>query len=59
MEILIDISLYLFAIAVSIAFGNIFKESNESIARKLLKNEGKNKYRRYDRGRWLFRNLRS
>jgi hypothetical protein len=58
MAILIDIILYLLAVVLSMALGNIFKKTDDSMSKEIVKNETKNRYQRYYPVHSMFRDLR-
>jgi hypothetical protein len=58
MEILIDIILYLLAIVLSMTLGNIFKKTDDSMSKEIVKNETKNRNRSHRPVHNLFRDLR-
>jgi hypothetical protein len=57
MGILIDIILYLLAIALSMMLGNIFKQSDDSRSKEIMNDENKNRNRFYHPVHNMFRDL--
>jgi len=55
MEILIDVFLYLLAIGISITLGSIFKNTDDSMSKEIVKSRTKNRNRRLYRTHYLFR----
>ena len=58
MAILIDIILYLLAVALSMMLGNIFKNTDDSILKEIMKSGTKNRSRSYHPVHDMFRDLR-
>jgi hypothetical protein len=58
MEILIDIILYLLSIVLSMALGNIFKKTDDSMLKEIVKSGTKNRNRSHHPVDNMFRDLR-
>jgi hypothetical protein len=58
MEILIDIILYLLAVALSIALGNVFKKNDDSMLKEIVKSGTRNRNRFHHPVHNMFRDLR-
>jgi hypothetical protein len=58
MDILISIILYLFVIVLSMTLGNIFKKTDDSMLKGIVRNETKNRNRHHYPVHNLFRDLR-
>jgi hypothetical protein len=57
MAIIIDIILFLLAVVLSTALGNIFKNTDDSMSKEIGKNETKNRHRLYYPVHSMFRDF--
>ena len=58
MEILIDIILFLIAIVLSMVLGNIFKKTDNSMLKEIVKSGNKNRNRYHHELHSMFQDLR-